>query len=146
MDPTTAALEKEHEAITRVKYIDTIEMGRYEIDTWYYSPYPDEYSKVKKLFICEYCAKYMKLENTYRSHLVSTFYYSFWLGWLIISLILLLLVLVISHSRLVMSQTLVNLFPFFIPNLGKVQNPPTTWPRDLSKSKSVCIRSGRERS
>lgn len=69
MDPTTAALEKEHEAITRVKYIDTIEMGRYEIDTWYYSPYPDEYSKVKKLFICEYCAKYMKLENTYRSHL-----------------------------------------------------------------------------
>eukprot|EP00111_Clytia_hemisphaerica_P017818 TCONS_00052684-protein len=68
MDPTTAALEKEHEAITRVKYIDTIEMGRYEIDTWYYSPYPDEYSKVKKLFICEYCCKYMKLELTYRNH------------------------------------------------------------------------------
>jgi len=71
MDPTTAALEKEHEAITRVKYIDSIELGRYEIDTWYYSPYPDEYSKVKKLYICEYCAKYMKYEHTYRMHLVS---------------------------------------------------------------------------
>ena len=70
MDPTTAALEKEHEAITRVKYIDTIEMGRYEIDTWYYSPYPEEYSKVKKLFICEYCCKYLKMEITYRNHLV----------------------------------------------------------------------------
>ncbi|XP_065669471.1 histone acetyltransferase KAT8 isoform X4 [Hydra vulgaris] len=69
MDPTTAALEKEHEAITRVKYIDTIEMGKYDIDTWYYSPYPDEYSKQKKLFICEYCIKYMKFEATYRRHL-----------------------------------------------------------------------------
>lgn len=69
MDPTTAALEKEHEAITRVKYIDSIEMGKYEIDTWYYSPYPEEYAKVKKLFICEYCIKYMKFESTYRKHL-----------------------------------------------------------------------------
>lgn len=27
MDPTTAALEKEHEAITKVKYIDKIQIG-----------------------------------------------------------------------------------------------------------------------
>lgn len=29
MDPTTAALEKEHEAITKVKYIDKIQIGEY---------------------------------------------------------------------------------------------------------------------
>ena len=28
MDPTTAALEKEHEALTKVKYIDKIQIGR----------------------------------------------------------------------------------------------------------------------
>lgn len=28
MDPTTAALEKEHEAITKVKYIDKIQIGK----------------------------------------------------------------------------------------------------------------------
>lgn len=28
MDPTTAALEKEHEAITKVKYIDRIQIGK----------------------------------------------------------------------------------------------------------------------
>merc|ERR1711976_508173 len=39
MDPTTAALEKEHEAITKVKYIDKIQFGQYEIDAWYFSPY-----------------------------------------------------------------------------------------------------------
>ena len=29
MDPTTAALEKEHEAITKVKYIDKIQIGKH---------------------------------------------------------------------------------------------------------------------
>ena len=73
MDPTTAALEKEHEAITKVKYIDRIQIGRYEIDTWYFSPYPEEYGKQTKLWICEYCLKYMRLEKTYRYHLVCHF-------------------------------------------------------------------------
>lgn len=69
MDPTTAALEKEHEAITKVKYIDRIQIGRFEIDTWYFSPYPDEYGKQPKLWICEYCLRYMRLEKTYRYHM-----------------------------------------------------------------------------
>lgn len=30
MDPTTAALEKEHEAITKVKYIDKIQIGKHQ--------------------------------------------------------------------------------------------------------------------
>jgi len=68
MDPTTAALEKEHEALTKVKYIDKIQIGKYEIDTWYFSPFPEEYGKVPKLWICEYCLKYMRLEKTYRYH------------------------------------------------------------------------------
>lgn len=75
MDPTTAALEKEHEAITKVKYIDRIQIGRFEIDTWYFSPYPEEYGKVPKLYICQYCLKYMRLEKTYRYHLVSSHSY-----------------------------------------------------------------------
>eukprot|EP00091_Calanus_sinicus_P011783 TRINITY_DN2658_c0_g1_i5.p1 TRINITY_DN2658_c0_g1~~TRINITY_DN2658_c0_g1_i5.p1 ORF type:complete len:395 (-),score=133.85 TRINITY_DN2658_c0_g1_i5:58-1242(-) len=68
MDPTTAALEKEHEALTKVKYIDRIQIGRFEIDTWYFSPYPEEYGKCPKLWLCEFCLKYMRLEKTYRYH------------------------------------------------------------------------------
>lgn len=68
MDPTTAALEKEHEAITKVKYIDKLRIGRFEIDTWYFSPYPDEYGKVGTLYVCEYCLKYMRFQKTYRYH------------------------------------------------------------------------------
>jgi len=68
MDPTTAALEREHEAITKVKYVDRIQFGKYEIDAWYFSPFPEEYGKQPKLWICEYCLKYMRLEKTYRYH------------------------------------------------------------------------------
>ncbi len=66
-----AILEKEHEELTKVKYIDKIQFGKHEIDTWYFSPYPDEYGKQSKLYICEYCLKYMKLENSYRYHMVN---------------------------------------------------------------------------
>lgn len=77
MDPTTAALEKEHEQITKVKYIDRIQIGRFEIDTWYFSPYPEEYGRQSKLWICEYCLKYMRLEKSYRYHMViSLFIYN----------------------------------------------------------------------
>ncbi|XP_009007719.1 histone acetyltransferase KAT8 isoform X2 [Callithrix jacchus] len=69
MDPTTAALEKEHEAITKVKYVDKIHIGNYEIDAWYFSPFPEDYGKQPKLWLCEYCLKYMKYEKTYRFHL-----------------------------------------------------------------------------
>ncbi|KAG8140656.1 putative Histone acetyltransferase protein [Naja naja] len=40
------------------------------IDAWYFSPFPEDYGKQPKLWICEYCLKYMKFEKTYRYHLV----------------------------------------------------------------------------
>ncbi|KAL5261424.1 hypothetical protein ACHWQZ_G007204 [Mnemiopsis leidyi] len=68
MDPTTAALEREHEDFTKIKYCDSIVFGNYEIDTWYYSPYPEEYEKCKRLYICEFCLRYMKYARTYINH------------------------------------------------------------------------------
>ena len=35
-------LEREHEEVTKVKNIPCIVLGKYEIETWYFSPYPDE--------------------------------------------------------------------------------------------------------
>ena len=68
MDPTTAALEKEHEAITKVKYINKLRFGKFEIETWYFSPYPEGYGRVETLYVCQYCLKYMKFLKTYRDH------------------------------------------------------------------------------
>ena len=69
-DATMAALEKEHEEITKVKNIRHIVLGRCEIDTWYFSPYPEEYCREDKLYICEFCLKYMKKPTTLQRHKV----------------------------------------------------------------------------
>ncbi|RXG43300.1 hypothetical protein VDGE_07463 [Verticillium dahliae] len=39
--------------------IECIEFGGWEIDTWYAAPYPEEYSRNRILYICEFCLKYM---------------------------------------------------------------------------------------
>jgi len=39
--------------------IKSINFGGYEIDTWHAAPYPEEYSRNRVLYICEFCLKYM---------------------------------------------------------------------------------------
>jgi len=58
----------QHDDITKVKNINTIEFGKYLIETWYYSPYPEDHSKCSKLYICEFCLKYMKKKTTLLRH------------------------------------------------------------------------------
>ncbi|PIA19707.1 hypothetical protein COEREDRAFT_27675, partial [Coemansia reversa NRRL 1564] len=48
--------------------VKKIHIGAYEINSWYISPFPDEYSRHPLLYICEFCLKYMKSEYTYRRH------------------------------------------------------------------------------
>ena len=61
-------MEKEHEESTKIKNIQSIEMGRFEVDTWYFSPFPDDFAQQRKLYICEFTLKYMKKRKTYLQH------------------------------------------------------------------------------
>lgn len=45
-----------------------IEFGKYEINTWYSSPYPQEYATLQKLFICEFCLQYVKSRSLLKRH------------------------------------------------------------------------------
>jgi len=69
-DPTLAALEREHEEVTKVKNIERIYIGSWEVEAWYFSPYPEEYSNEERLFVCEFCLKYMRKKKTYCRHKV----------------------------------------------------------------------------
>ena len=63
----TAATEAEGELKGRASQkvsgppskIKCINFGGYEIETWYAAPYPEEYSRNRVLYICEFCLKYM---------------------------------------------------------------------------------------
>uniref|UniRef100_A0A6T8N345 histone acetyltransferase n=1 Tax=Hemiselmis andersenii TaxID=464988 RepID=A0A6T8N345_HEMAN len=68
IDPTTAALEHEREEATKVKNIQAVEFGKYQMDTWYFSPFPVEYSNISKLYMCEFCLKYIRKPKTLERH------------------------------------------------------------------------------
>ncbi|XP_072280110.1 histone acetyltransferase KAT6B isoform X4 [Pyxicephalus adspersus] len=51
------------------RYPSVIEFGKYEIQTWYSSPYPQEYARLPKLYLCEFCLKYMKSKTILLRHL-----------------------------------------------------------------------------
>jgi len=42
--------------------IKCIQFGKYVIDTFYAAPYPEEYSHESRLFVCEFCLKYLPSE------------------------------------------------------------------------------------
>nr|XP_012152803.1 PREDICTED: flocculation protein FLO11 isoform X6 [Megachile rotundata] len=45
-----------------------IEMGKWEMEVWYQSPYPEEFSRAPKLYLCEYCLRYAKSRQVLRRH------------------------------------------------------------------------------
>ncbi|KAK4145237.1 uncharacterized protein C8A04DRAFT_10802 [Dichotomopilus funicola] len=54
-----APTKKSKKASGPASQIECIEFGGWEIDTWYAAPYPEEYSRNRVLYICEFCLKYM---------------------------------------------------------------------------------------
>ncbi|KAH8119103.1 acyl-CoA N-acyltransferase [Phellopilus nigrolimitatus] len=44
--------------IARVKNMNRLQIGKYEVEAWYFSPYPREYAYLDVLYICEFCLSY----------------------------------------------------------------------------------------
>ena len=52
----------------KMKNVNWIEMGRFVIDCWYHSPFPEQYVDENRLFICEFCLKYHRRRKAYIAH------------------------------------------------------------------------------
>uniref|UniRef100_A0A7S3GFZ5 histone acetyltransferase n=1 Tax=Palpitomonas bilix TaxID=652834 RepID=A0A7S3GFZ5_9EUKA len=64
--------KEDGEEDTKVKNISTVRVGRFELETWYYSPYPADVvqgSSLARLFVCEYCLSYTPSDFTMKRHL-----------------------------------------------------------------------------
>jgi len=64
-----AATQREHEAATRVKNINTVVLGKWEIQTWYYSPFPKEYADCDTLYFCEYDLHFVKRRDALQRYM-----------------------------------------------------------------------------
>ena len=48
--------------------ITRVQIGRFDIDTWCISPFPKQYKICSKMWICQFCLKYMRSKKTYKLH------------------------------------------------------------------------------
>ncbi|ORX39859.1 acyl-CoA N-acyltransferase [Kockovaella imperatae] len=55
---TSGSMTQSHSEISRVKNLDKLQIGKHEVEAWYFSPYPIEYAHLPMLYICEFCLLY----------------------------------------------------------------------------------------
>ncbi|KAF2148946.1 histone acetyltransferas-like protein esa1 [Myriangium duriaei CBS 260.36] len=54
--------------ISRVRNLERICMGAHEIEPWYFSPYPAEFSDAEMVYICEFCLLYYDDRTAFTRH------------------------------------------------------------------------------
>ena len=64
-----AAPGSHDDAVTRMKNVELIELGRHRIRPWYFSPYPQELTSADCIYICEFCLKFLKSRHCLERHL-----------------------------------------------------------------------------
>merc|ERR1719192_2443292 len=57
------------DAITRMKNVELIELGRHRIKPWYFSPYPIQLVSLPCIYICEFCLKFVKSRTCLERHI-----------------------------------------------------------------------------
>ncbi|KAL3269926.1 hypothetical protein HHI36_008983 [Cryptolaemus montrouzieri] len=63
-------IEEDLKSQPNTKGTKYIEMGKFEMEVWYQSPYPEDYARLPKLYICEFCLRYMKSRTVLQRHVV----------------------------------------------------------------------------
>lgn len=65
LDAAKASVKKNQQTSS---YLKSVVLGKYEMDVWYASPYPEEYLCLPKLYICEFCLKYFNSPLIIKRH------------------------------------------------------------------------------
>ncbi|KAG5654387.1 Histone acetyltransferase [Sphagnurus paluster] len=55
---TSGSMTQSISEIARVKNLNRLQIGKHEVDAWYFSPYPKEYAHLPVLYICEFCLSF----------------------------------------------------------------------------------------
>ncbi|KAH9931055.1 histone acetyltransferase [Epithele typhae] len=65
---TSGSMTQSISEIARVKNLNRLQIGRHEVDAWYFSPYPQEFAHLPILYICEFCLCYFGSEFMLSRH------------------------------------------------------------------------------
>lgn len=65
---TGGSMTQNQTEISRVRNLDTIQMGKFEVEPWYFSPYPIDFVDSEMVYICEFCLSYYGEQYSFERH------------------------------------------------------------------------------
>jgi histone acetyltransferase HTATIP len=65
---TSGSMTQSISEVARVKNLNRVQIGKYEVDAWYFSPYPKEYAHLPLLYICEFCLSFFPSQMMLTRH------------------------------------------------------------------------------
>lgn len=65
---TSGSMTQNPTEIHRVRNLTRLQMGKYDIEPWYFSPYPDSFSDVDLVYIDEFCLSYFDNQRAFERH------------------------------------------------------------------------------
>lgn len=65
---TSGSMTQSVSEIARVKNLNRLQIGKHEVEAWYFSPYPREYAHLDVLYICEFCLSYFPTPFMLKRH------------------------------------------------------------------------------
>ncbi|KAI4165416.1 MAG: hypothetical protein LQ342_000825 [Letrouitia transgressa] len=65
---TGGSMTQNQTEISRVRNLQRIQMGKHEMEPWYFSPYPSPYTDTDMVYICEFCLSYAPSLKQFERH------------------------------------------------------------------------------
>jgi histone acetyltransferase HTATIP len=65
---TGGSMTQNQTEISRVRNLDKVQMGKFEIEPWYFSPYPIDFVDSEMVYICEFCLSYYGEVTSFERH------------------------------------------------------------------------------
>ncbi len=65
---TGGSMTQNQTEISRVRNLGHIQMGAFEMEPWYFSPYPSNFTAADTVHICEFCLSYFASNQTFTRH------------------------------------------------------------------------------
>jgi histone acetyltransferase HTATIP len=65
---TSGSMTQNQTEISRVRNLEKIQMGKFEVEPWYFSPYPIDFVDSDVVYICEFCLSYFGEVTQFERH------------------------------------------------------------------------------
>ncbi|KAI4242145.1 MAG: hypothetical protein L6R40_004188 [Gallowayella cf. fulva] len=65
---TGGSMTQNQTEISRVRNLQRVQMGKHEMEPWYFSPYPQTFTEADMVYICEFCLSYYDSLKQFERH------------------------------------------------------------------------------